>query len=232
MRLLAGKRYKDKLARPLAALGADVIWLPDDPALDPRLAGHADLLAFVSGRQIVAAPAVCSDNGIVNYLTNMGYTVHTAVGPRGSRYPADVGLCACETGKYSIFDPETVDPAILDHLCGVPVTVSQGYTKCAACVVNDHSIITSDAGVSRASKKAGLDVLDIQPGYIALDGYDHGFIGGASFMLEKNVIAFTGTMDRHPDKERILDFLKKHGRKAVFLTRDPIFDIGGALALP
>lgn len=234
MKLLIGERYKGKLAQSLAAQGIEVLWLPDDPALDPRLAGHADLLAYASGDRIVVAEGIYSTNSfssIVNILTNMGYAVRPTGSPRDMKYPADAGLCVCRTGKYAIYNPETVDAAARELIGGVPVTVSQGYAKCAAAIVNDHSIITADAGVSRAAKTAGMDVLDITPGHVALDGYDYGFIGGASFKLSKNVVAFTGTLDKHPDKERILRFLAGRGQEAVFLTPEPIFDIGGAICL-
>ena len=230
------------MAQSLGALGIEPVWLPDDPVLDPRLAGHGDLLAFAADRTVVLAEniyngvfssfdSVSSSSGIVNILTNMGYRVKHTLNRRGPRYPADAGLCVCATGKYTIYDPDTVDSAVKPLIGGVSVTVAQGYTKCAACVVNDHSIITADAGVSRAAKNAGMDVLDIAPGYIALDGYEYGFIGGASFKISNNVIAFTGTLDEHPDKERILRFLAERGQKAVFLTPEPIFDIGGAIGL-
>ena len=77
-----------------------------------------------------------------------------------------------------------------------------------------------------------MDVLRIRPGYIELIGYDYGFIGGAAFLINDHTLAFTGALDRHPDKDRILDFLAQHGVQPVFLTEVPIFDIGGAVALP
>lgn len=235
--VLIGERYKDKLAQSLALQGIEPIWLPDDPALDPRLAGHADLLAFASGSRIVLAESLFrsvpyNNIGIVNYLTiDKGFEVLPTRSPRGRQYSADAGLCVCDTGKYTIYCPGTIDDAVRDLIGGVPVTVAQGYAKCAACVVNDHSIITADAGVSRAAKNAGMDVLDIAPGHVALDGYDYGFIGGAAFKIRDDTLAFTGTLDAHPDRERILRFLAERGQKAVFLTNEPIFDIGGAISL-
>ncbi len=231
MRLLIGRRYREKLAQSLGALGIEPVWLPDDPALDQRLVGHADLLAFASGRQIVLAEELCDPSNIVNYLTNMGYHVRPTKNTRGSRYPADAGLCVCTTGKYTIYAPDAIDDAIRPLIGGIPVTVAQGYAKCAACVVDDRSIITADAGVSRAAKSVGMDVLDIAPGHIRLDGYEYGFIGGASFKIDDDVIAFTGTLDEHPDRERILCFLAERGKMVEFLTQEPIFDIGGAICL-
>ena len=229
MTLLIGERYKSKLAEPLAAQGVQVIWLPDNPALDERLRGHADLSVFVSGRHAVVAQEIYPY--IVNKLTNIGYSV-AAAEEQGAEYPNDVGLCICDTGKYTIFNPKTADPAAVAITSGQPVTVSQGYTKCAALIVNEQSIITSDAGVWRAAKNAGMDVLQIEPGFIELKGYDHGFIGGASFKLNENTIAFTGTLDAHPNREQIYAFLAERGQKPVILTDELIFDIGGAITLP
>ena len=194
--------------------------------MDPRLSGHADLSVFVAGKEVFAAEGVYPH--IVNYLTNGGYTVRS-VPDQGRLYPADVMLCICATGRYTIYDPRTAWAAAAAACGGIPVHVRQGYTRCAACVVDDHSIITADASVSSASKKAGLDVLDIAPGHITLDGYDTGFIGGASFLLDDDRIAFTGTLDAHPDRGRITVFLAQHGKTPVFLTAEPIFDIGGAI---
>ncbi len=228
MTLLIGERYRPKLAQSLGALRIEVLWLPENAALDPRLSGHADLSVFVAGNTIFAAEGVYPR--IVNNLTNRGYTVISVPG-QGRLYPADVPLCICATGRYTIYNPRTACADAVAACGGVPVPVRQGYARCAACVVDDHSIITADASVSSASKKAGLDVLDIAPGHIALDGYDTGFIGGASFILNDDTIAFTGTLDGHPDKERMLAFLAQHGKKAVFLTAEPIFDIGGAISV-
>lgn len=229
MTLLIGERYRPKLAQSLAAQGIDVFWLPDNAALDQRLAGHADLSVFVCKDRAVVAESLYSSD-IVNYLTNRGYkTVRS--GRQGPAYPQDAGLCLCWTGRYTIYSPRTADPAVLDIMDGVPVAVSQGYTKCAAFVVDDHSIVTADAGVSRAAKNAGMDVLDITPGHVALDGYEYGFIGGASFLIDNDTAAFTGTLDGHPDRERILTFLEEHGKRPVFLTEGPIFDIGGAISV-
>ena len=223
--VLIGERYRGKLAQSLAAQGIELFWLPDDTALDPRLAGHADLSVFRTGRQIFAAAEIAPY--IVSFLTNKEYAVEPVSG-LGNVYPADVPLCICATGRYTIYNKETAYGPAATAAGGVPVSVRQGYTKCAAAIVDERSIVTADASVSRAAKNAGMDVLTIAPGHITLDGYDTGFIGGASFMIE-DTMYFTGTLDAHPDKERIVRFVTEHGKRPVFLTDGPIFDIGGAI---
>ena len=225
MTVLIGERYRSKLSQSLAAQGIEALWLPDEPALDPRLAGHADLRAFRAGRRLFMTGRLPSH--IVSYLTNKGYILET-IPKLGKTYPDDVPPCICATGSYTIYDPKTAWGPAAAAAGGIPVRVRQGYTRCAALIADDHSIITADASVSSASKKAGMDVLDITPGHIILDGYDTGFIGGASFIINDTVY-FTGTLDEHPDRERIIGFLAKRGKRAVFLTEGPVFDIGGAI---
>lgn len=225
MTVLIGERYRQDLAQSLAAQGIEAFWLPDNAALDPRLAGHADLSVFRAGMRIFAGAEV--HPYIVSFLTNRGYVVETVFG-QGKIYPADVPLCICATGRYTIYNEATAYAPAVAAAGGIPVRVRQGYAKCAALIVDEHSIVTADASVSRAAKNAGMDTFYIEPGYIALDGYDAGFIGGGSFVIG-NTVYFTGTLDDHPDRERILRFITEHGKTPVFLTDRPIFDIGGAI---
>ncbi len=225
MTVLIGERYRAVLAQSLAAQGIEPFWLPDDAALDPRLAAHADLAVFRAGMRIFAGSEISPY--IVSYLTNRGYVVESISG-LGKTYPADVPLCICATGRYTIYNEATAYGPAVAAAGGIPVRVRQGYTKCAALVVDERSIVTADASVSRAAKNAGMDVLDIAPGRVVLDGYDTGFIGGASFTIN-DIVYFTGTLNGHPDRERIVRFITERGKRPVFLTEEPIFDIGGAI---
>jgi hypothetical protein len=226
--LAIGQKYRDRLEKSLK--NQDILWLPDNTEIDPRLAGHSDLSLFVGkNREFVAASSVYPL--IANILTNMGYKGHTSA-EQGPHYPQDVGLCLCNTGLYTIYSPKTIDKAAELLLTDTLIPVSQGYTKCAVAVVDPNSIITADTGIAFKARQAGMDVLQITPGYIILDGFDYGFIGGACFLLDDHTMAFTGVLDEHPNKPQILTFLLKHGVTPVYLTQEPIFDIGGAVSLP
>lgn len=230
MTLIIGERYLPKLRESLENQGVSVLWLPDNPDMDSRLAGHADLSVFMpKPGTLVIAKGMRSD--IVNILTNRGCRVFFAH-EQGKTYPADAGLCLCATGRYTIYNPKTADAVAVSLMTGVPIAVNQGYTKCSVCVVSDDAIITADSAIASRAADAGMDVCQIQPGHILLEGFDYGFIGGASFLLNEKRLAFTGTLEQHPDKERVFAFLAKHGVEPVFLTNEPVFDIGGAVALP
>jgi len=229
-KLLIGERYKPRLKPGLDALNMEVVWLPDNPDIDIRLAGHADLSAAVpEPATIVAARGVYPC--IVNKITNKGHRVIRS-SPQNAVYPGMAGLCICVVGQYTIYNKKTIDPVLAACLTGTHIHVTQGFTACSVCVVSDKAIITADDVIARRASDAGLDVLHIAPGMIELDGFDTGFIGGASFLIDDTVLAFTGSLDAHTDKDKIMGFLAKHGIKPFFLTKDPIFDVGGAVRLP
>ena len=228
--LAIGGRYRALLEKGLSCyVNAPVLWLPDNPNVDSRLAGHADLSMFVGTNVLVVARGIYPY--IVNKLTHHGYDV-IASSAQSTEYPRDAGLCICRTGRYTVYNPKTVDPLTLDYLDPERIAVNQGYARCSVCVVSENAIITSDHGIATVAAKAGLDVLEITPGHIILDGFDYGFIGGASFKVSPTELAFTGILDHHPDKAAILDFMKKYGVAPVYLTNNPIFDVGGAVLLP
>lgn len=205
--------------------------MPDNPCFDPQLAGHADLSLLCVGMQAVASKGLNID--IVNYLTNRGCAVSCVEKEEGAEYPTDAGLCVCDTGRYRIANPKTIDPAAQSLLAQRRwIPVKQGYARCAVCVVNEDSIITADLGVAEKARVAGLDVLVIQSGWIELPGFKEGFVGGASIRLAPDKLGFVGSLDTHPDKDAILSFLYKKDVEAVFLKEGALLDIGSAVTLP
>ena len=111
------------------------------------------------------------------------------------------------------------------------INVKQGYAKCSVCVVDERSIITSDFSIQEAAQRNGLDALLIQPGYIKLDGYDYGFIGGCSFKADKNTLAFTGDIKKHPDYKKILGFTKAKKVDIISISDEPLYDYGSVLPI-
>ena len=214
-----GAKYRDLLEKPLVERGISALWLPDNPNVDPRLAGHADLmLLHLGGARVVTTCSQLSDLDM-----DITYTSR-----QGREYPQDIVLCACIVGIYCIHNFRFSDPAISGF---ERIDVRQGYAKCSVCVVDDKSIITSDTGIARAASSHGMDVLEIEPGHILLPGFDTGFIGGTTFKLSAHELAFTGELDGHPDRPAIEAFLEARGVEPVYLTTQPAFDIGSAVPL-
>ena len=111
------------------------------------------------------------------------------------------------------------------------IHVNQGYTKCSMAIIGEKSIITADYPIYKKLTRLGIDVLLIQSGHIELEGHTYGFIGGATGNLSKNDIMFSGKFDKHPDKENILNFLKKYRKSIIWLSNKKIKDIGTIISL-
>ena len=103
--------------------------------------------------------------------------------------------------------------------------VKHGYAKCSICSVGENAIITADPSIAKTAKKNGIDVLKTEASHTRLDGYDCGFIGGASGDDGENIY-FCGNLEKHPDGEKIKEFCKKHGRGVVCLSDEPLYDYG------
>ena len=68
----------------------------------------------------------------------------------------------------------------------------------------------------------------IEKGYIRLDGYDYGFIGGASaYLKESNILLFSGNISIHPDFERIKIFCQNNDVDIDYIDGMDLTDIGG-----
>ena len=216
-----GKKYQDLINFD------QVLWIPDNPYIDERLSGHADLSLFFDGEVLYAS----------NHLNSIEFHLktHYLNEIQEKKYPRDVLLNACRVGNKIIANFDTLCQDLTEHLKAGKwhlIPVKQGYASCCTLVIDENSIITSDSGIAEKAINAGIEVLKISPGYIDLPGFDYGFIGGSGFMMGETTIALTGHLHHHPDEMDIIDFILGKGKKIRYLSERPIFDIGGAIYLP
>jgi hypothetical protein len=68
----------------------------------------------------------------------------------------------------------------------------------------------------------------IDKGHIQLQGFDYGFIGGASGRIGDTII-FNGDITQHPDYEKIAAFIEDRDLKIKYFTEYPLEDIGSII---
>lgn len=203
-----------------------------DPRLPSPIASHTDMQMFHlhENRTFVLK----GEQALKRQLEGVGFAVaETSMEPTG-KYPGDVLCNALQLSDKLLANLGSMDPLIYTYVESLglrTIHVNQGYTRCAAAVVNDHAIITMDIGIQTAAQFLGLDALLINEHGILLDGYDYGFIGGCCGLIDKDVLAFTGALDSLRCAPQIRAFLEKHHVKPVELTRNQMVDIGGILPL-
>ena len=230
-----GEKYAEILAESLESLHIQSILLPDNPDIDPRLSGHADLSLLHAGGEKLFLASYLEGSSFAERMHRRGAGLYFPEQRQNRAYPGDAQLNICISGNYVICNPKTADANIVvnltkndDKKC---IPVRQGYSRCAVCTVDADSIITADRGIAVAAESNGMHVLLIRPGYIRLEGYPYGFIGGASCKLATDKLAFTGNLNAHPDREAILGFLSERGIAPVYLSQEPAFDIGSMIPL-
>ncbi|MEG0918545.1 MAG: hypothetical protein RSE61_01260 [Anaerovoracaceae bacterium] len=154
----------------------------------------------------------------------------------GFYYPANIRYNGCSTGKFFIHNLKYTDSSLLNKaksMGQILVDIKQGYAKCNILPVDQSSIITSDVGIASAIKEFNksedqIDVLLIESGHIKLQGFDYGFIGGASGILGKTVI-FNGNLAAHPDYEKIKAFISSKGKDLIYFQNYQLEDIGSII---
>ncbi len=202
-----------------------VLTLPPFDALDNAVASHADMLLCPIGEALAAHSDYYSENRAIfdeNYIK-----IVTIAESASKKYPNDIllnGLFLSEN-LYGRIDKLS---KTLVRSAKKAVFTRQGYTRCSVCKLSERAIITADPSIANAASENGVDVLQISSGNIVLDGYDYGFIGGASFTYN-NTVFFFGRIESHPDFDKIRDFAAKHSVKLVSLSDKPLYDIGGAV---
>ena len=226
-----GEDYADEISTALSNFGIKTLSCPNNPCIDPRLKSHIDLSVFHLGsnRFLLAKPLIGSC--FEAELKSLGAEILFSSLDLSSKYPHDAALCALTNGVLLFHNLKYSDIHLTEDNQFKSIHVNQGYSKCAVCFVNESSAITSDPGIAKSMAGEGIDVLLISPRGIELAGFNEGFIGGASFKISSDKLAFTGTLDGHPDKESILNFLIKYKVNPIYLTNKPIFDIGSIIAI-
>lgn len=206
-----------------------VIELPPFSALDTRVASHPDMLMLrIDNRLFVCeqyyAEAKESIDRIIKATDLEPVLTDDLLSPQ---YPLDVRFNAFVINGAMIGNTANISQEIKNHASDlgiVQVNVKQGYAKCST-VVLDGAVISADTGICRAARQLGVEALSVSAGGVALDGYDCGFIGGASGVCGKQVF-FCGDVTNHKDFESISSFCAVHGYEVISLSDDPLYDVG------
>ena len=231
--ILIGEKYVSSLSPTLNSLGFHVISVPGNPNIDPRLSSHVDLSIFCADNIIFAAKHL-EDSKLNQFICKAEVKISFIEENQGEKYPHDAQLNVCLMGNTFIYNPQTASSSIVTYLKKQGregIECKQGYTRCSVCVVDECSIITSDHGIAVKCRAAGIDVLETEQGYIDLQGFGYGFIGGASIKLSDKLLAFSGTLSKHPQHVQIEEFIKSKGVEIIYLSDLPAFDIGSAIII-
>jgi rRNA-processing protein FCF1 len=222
-------RVSENIKRTLLEQGISVILTMSHPDVYPAVAYHPDImLHHIEENLIVYAPN--TPEPVINKLSAVGFELKKGETFLEKKYPYTITYNVARVGKYAFHNTKYTDPVLKDLLLERDIKfihVNQGYSKCLICIVDQNSIITSDPDINKKAAAAGMDVLLIEPDEsIMLEPYDMGFLGGASGLIGKNKLAFTGNLVFHKNFKQILDFLSLKHVDVVMLNDGRLIDLG------
>ena len=227
LNIIVGANIKKSIVTSLRKLGFTVYFTAENPNVLKGLSFHPDMQLSGCGGVYVC------EKSLYDYYTKIfdlaGVKLICGQTELSCNYPGDIAYNVKVVGKtvfHKFADTDPVLKGVLEGMCFVDV--SQGYSGCSICKVSDDAIITADKAIHKRAEESGLDSLLISCGHIELDGFDYGFIGGASFYAD-NRIYFFGDVSKHPDFFKIDKFCKDHATEIVVLCDDQLTDYGGAI---
>lgn len=225
--------FPENAMADLSRRGFDVIPIPSSKDLVVPMSQHPDMLIFCGFDAVVCQKNYYNENRNTIDLIANGKKLIVSDENIGKEYPLDAIFNAAVVGNNLLCNKKYISKHILELTKenGINIIhVNQGYTKCSTLIVNNNDIITSDRGIHAAAQKAGINSLLIGAGNIELLPYEYGFIGGATGMYGNNVY-FCGSLNEHPDKEKICEFIRSCGKEFVFLPFEKLSDMGSILFL-
>lgn len=227
--VLLDSRAPRKIIDGLKNRGIEIIPIPAHPDVYPAVSCHPDIMFHhIMGNIIVYAPN--TPPYLIEYICKMGFKMIEGETFLKNKYPGTIAYNVARVGDFAFHNTKYTDPVVkklLEEQQIRLIHVNQGYSKCLTCVVDSNSMITSDREICRKAESVGMDVLLIEPDKsIKLEPFDMGFIGGATGLIAKNKLLFTGDITLHKNYKEINDFLSLKAVDMVIINDEHLIDLG------
>ncbi len=219
-------RTEKEAVERLKAYGFDVVFTKKAEKLHKAVDGHTDLQIV----KVLDSFIVCPEH-FDYYKEKLGINLISGKTELSEKYPYDIPYNMAVFGKFAVHNFQFADFVLRECIKRkflFEIETKQGYSKCSICVVSDNAIITEDENIFKAVSGYNIDVLKIDKGSVKLNGFNYGFFGGATGLLD-NTLFVNGELKYHTDSERIKQFCKKHNTDIIELKCGEITDIGSIL---
>lgn len=195
--------------------------------LDERVKYHTDLQChLLANGDLITAPVAF--DYYKDILSREKIKVIRGVNNPKSPYPYDVCYNIKAFDKFIMGKLTNIDSCLLStykDLCYEVIDVAQGYAGCSILTDGRTFAISSDKKILKELETRGFATLEIGRDDVYLEGFNQGFIGGASGFLE-GIVYFTGRFNK--EVEVIVEgFLQDLAIDFVYLTEGKIEDLGG-----
>lgn len=193
---------------------------------DAAISGHPDIQIHFLTPYI----AVCA-KGLFEYYRNLlpeNIKLYEGKLPVGNTYPSNCAYNIARINNNVICNKKYIDETILNYYKENNYKiyhVNQGYAKCNICPVYPNVILTEDKGIYQSLKEEEeLELILVPKEKIKLNGYEYGFLGGATGFAD-NMLLFCGTIS-----DSLKEILLSNNIKFTELSQDTLYDYGSILS--
>ena len=102
--VIIGEKYCNILQNGIKSLGINALFMPDNPYVDDRLSGHADLsVLHLGGNRLLLAPYL-KRSSFSQQLEDRGFDIRFADIEQSALYPNDAQMNVCILGDKVIYN--------------------------------------------------------------------------------------------------------------------------------
>ena len=190
--------------------------------------GHPDMVIFpIDFKTFVAAPNVY--DYYRNVLGSLGIKVIKGGKTLSRNYPEDIAYNVARIGRYAVHNTKHTDQVLKYYLeeAGIQfIHVNQGYTKCSIAPVSDNKALTSDFLIHEKLISYNIDCMYIDPKVVYLKGYNNGFIGGCTGLINEKIFLSTGKIFDENISVSLREFIQSSGYIYDEASNQQIIDLG------
>lgn len=195
--------------------------------------GHPDMVIHpIDEKTFVVAPNVY--DYYFNVLTNLGIKVIKGGKTLCRNYPEDIAYNVARIGRYAVHNLQHTDQVLKYYLEEAKIEfihVNQGYTKCSISSVGNNKAVTSDLMIHEKLKSYNIDCMFINPKIVYLKGYNHGFIGGCTGLINEKIFLSTGKIADENIFNAFKEFILSSGYLYEEASSQQIIDLGSIIPI-
>ncbi len=226
-------RASEEILNYLKNLNVEPIKTIKCAELQEPVDGHPDMVIHpVDYKTFVVAPNVY--DYYRNVLEGKGIKVIKGGKTLNRNYPEDIAYNVARIGRYAVHNTKHTDQVLKYYLeeAGIEfIHVNQGYTKCSIAPVSDNKALTSDFLIHEKLISYNIDCLYINPKVVYLKGYDNGFIGGSTGLINEKIFLSTGKIFDENISVSLKEFIQSSGYLYDEATSEQITDLGTLLPI-
>ena len=228
MLILLDRKMPETAKEKLAAYGEIVEFATEGITYD-AISGHPDIFFCPTPAGLIVAPNLPEKYFAILDQYKINYIKSSL--PVGQEYPETAQYNSLVTNKFIFQNPAVSEPEIEKLNTELEIIpIKQGYVRCNLIALPNETFITSDRGIEKSLKQHKLEVLYVDSTCVKLDGFEHGFFGGACGLFE-NTLFICGSLKYFKERSIIESYVKRSGVSIIELYEGEPVDVGTILFL-